>query len=89
MLGQKLGSYVKFKKKPCVHFRGHSFDPKFIKLCQIVNHHNIKVRFELGHVSSKTRSLGQILEKPFVPSRGHSFDHKLMQLYQNVNHHNV
>ena len=29
---------------------------------------------KLGHVGSKTRSLGQILEKPYVHSRGHSFD---------------
>ena len=25
----------------CVHSRGNSFDPKFKKLCQNVNHHNI------------------------------------------------
>ena len=25
----------------CVHSRGHSFDPKFMKLCQNVNHHKI------------------------------------------------
>ena len=25
----------------CVHSRGNSFDPKFMKLCQNVNHHNI------------------------------------------------
>ena len=31
---------------------------------------------KLGHLGSKTRSLGQILEKPCVHSRGHSFDHK-------------
>ena len=30
--GQILG-------KPCVHSRGHSFDHKFMKLCQNVNHH--------------------------------------------------
>ena len=44
---------------------------------------------KLGHVGSKTRSLGQILEKPCVHSRGHSFDHKFMKLFQNVNHHNI
>ena len=32
---------------------------------------------KLGHVGSKTRSLGQILEKTSVHSRGHSFDLKL------------
>ena len=25
----------------CVHSRGNSFDPKFMKLCQNVNHHNV------------------------------------------------
>ena len=44
---------------------------------------------KLGHVGSKTRSLGQILEKPCVHSRGHSFDLKVMKLCQNVNHHNI
>ena len=44
---------------------------------------------KLGHVGSKTRSLGQILEKPRVHSRGHRFDHKFMKLCQNVNHQNV
>ena len=44
---------------------------------------------KLGHVGSKTRSLGQILEKNCVHSRGHSFDSKLMELYQNSNDHNI
>ena len=35
---------------------------------------------KLGHVGSKTRSLGQILEKPFVHSRGHSFVLHVMTL---------
>ena len=44
---------------------------------------------KLGHVGSKTRSLGQILEKPCVHSRGHRFDSKVMKLYQNANDHNI
>ena len=44
---------------------------------------------KLGHVGSKTRSLGQILEKPCVHCRGHSFDHKFLKICQNVDHHNV
>ena len=44
---------------------------------------------KLGHVGSKTRSLGQILEKPCVHSKEHSFDPKFMKLYQNVNNHNI
>ena len=39
---------------------------------------------ELGHVGSKTRLLGQIIEKPCVHSRGHSFDPKVMKLCQNI-----
>ena len=44
---------------------------------------------KVGHVGSKTRSLGQILEKPCVHSRGPRFDHKFMKICQNVNHCNV
>ena len=56
---------------------------------------------KLGHVGSKTRLLGQILEKPCVysrgqilekpcvHSRGHRFENKFMKLCQNVNHNNV
>ena len=44
---------------------------------------------KLGHVGSKTRSLGQILENPSVHSRGHSFGIKLTKLYQDVNDHNI
>ena len=44
---------------------------------------------KLGHVASKTRSLGQILEIPCVHSKRHSFDPKLMTLCHNVNHHNI
>ena len=35
---------------------------------------------KLGHIGSKTRSLGQVLEKPCVYSRGHRFDSKFMKL---------
>ena len=61
--GSKTRSLGQIIEKPCVHFRGHSFDPNFMKHCQNVNHHNILSRLKLGYVRSKTRSLGQILEK--------------------------
>ena len=35
---------------------------------------------KLGHVGSKTRSLGQILGKPCVYSRGQCFDSKILKL---------
>ena len=38
----------------------------------------------MGHVGSKTRSLGQILEKPCVRSRGHILSPMIMKLGQNV-----
>ena len=44
---------------------------------------------KLGHVGSKTRSLGQIVDKPLVYSRGHIFDLKVKKLYQNANDHNI
>ena len=39
--------------------------------------------FKMGHVGSKTRSLGQYLEKPCVLSRMHSFGPVFMKLCQN------
>ena len=44
---------------------------------------------KLGHVGSKTRSLGQILEKSCVHSKRHSFDPKFMKPCQIVNHHYI
>ena len=38
----------------------------------------------MGHVRSKTRSLGQISGKPCVDSRGHTFSPIIMKLGQNV-----
>ena len=38
----------------------------------------------MGHVWTKTRSLGQILEKPCVHSGGHIFSPVIMKLGQNV-----
>ena len=40
--------------------------------------------FYLGHLGSKTRSLGQIIEKPCVDNRGHSFHLIFMKFGQNV-----
>ena len=44
---------------------------------------------KLGHVGSKTRSIGQILKRPCVHSNGHSFDLKFMKLYHDVSNHNI
>ena len=37
----------------------------------------------MGHVESKTRSLGEILEKPCVRCRGHIFSLVILKLGQN------
>ena len=37
----------------------------------------------MGHVGSKTKSLGQFLDKQFVLSRRHSFDPVFIKLCQN------
>ena len=37
----------------------------------------------MGHVESKTRKVGQIIEKPCEPSRGHSFGPIYIKLAQN------
>ena len=46
--GSKTRSLGQIVEKPCVHSKRHSFDTKFMKLCQIINHHNVKVMFEIG-----------------------------------------
>ena len=38
----------------------------------------------MGEVSSKTMSLGHILEKPCVHGRGHIFSQIIMKLGQNI-----
>ena len=40
-VGSKIRLLGQILEKPCVHSRGHSFDSKFMKLCQNVNHHNV------------------------------------------------
>ena len=40
----------------------------------------------LGHVSLKKMSQGQIIEEP---TRAHSFDQKFMKLCQNINPHHI
>ena len=44
---------------------------------------NSQMSTKNGHVWSKTRSLGQMLEKPCVCSRGHIFNPIIMKLGQN------
>ena len=43
-----------------------------------------RTSLKMGHVRSKTRSLGQILEKLCVRSKGHIFSPLIMKLGQNV-----
>ena len=38
----------------------------------------------MGHVGSKTRSLGKIFEKPCVRTRGHILSPTVMKLGQNI-----
>ena len=39
---------------------------------------------KMGHIGSKAKSLGQILEKNCVRSRGHIFCTIIMKLHQNI-----
>ena len=41
-------------------------------------------QIKMGHVSSKSRSLGHILEKPCVHSRGHISSPIILKFGQNV-----
>ena len=43
-----------------------------------------RTSLKMGHVGSKTRSLGHISEKPYAHSRGHIFSPIIMKLGQNV-----
>ena len=43
-----------------------------------------RTSLQFGHVGSKTRSLGQILEKPCVCCRGHIFSQILVKCGENV-----
>ena len=38
----------------------------------------------MGHVESRTKSVGQMLEKPCVRSKGHIFSQVIMKIGQNV-----
>ena len=73
---RRASSVVNFL--PCVRSRGHSFGRILMKVGQDV------CLDEMGHVGSKTRSPGQILEKPCVRSRGHIFSWILMKVGQDV-----
>ena len=58
-------------EKSCVHPRGHSFDPIFMKFCQIINIHAMyymesRPCLKLGYVGQGCRSLGQIVENNTV-----------------------
>ena len=70
---KKLCKMSNFRKKKqqqlCFHFRGHCFGLVVMKLCQNVYIYRTRPSLQLGHVGSKTRSLGQIVEKPCVNSR--------------------
>ena len=43
-----------------------------------------RTNLKMGHVESKTRSLGQILEKPCIRFRGLIYSSIIMKLGQNV-----
>ena len=84
-IGSKAKSLAQIIEKPCVHSRGHSFESKFVKLCQNVNPNKILIKFKTWTCWVKPRSLGQIIETPCVHSVRNGFDSKFLKLCQNVN----
>ena len=54
------------------------------KLVRIFVSMKSRTSSKMGHVGSKTRSLGQILEKPCVRSRGNILSRILMEVGQDV-----
>ena len=55
-----------------------------MKLGQNVFLDESRTNLKMGHVGSKYRSQGPILEKPFVRSRGHIFSPIIMKFGQNI-----
>ena len=55
-----------------------------MKLNQHVCLMKSRTNLKMGHVGSKTKLLGQILENPSVRSRGHIFSPIIMKHGQNV-----
>ena len=57
-------------------------------LMKLVQNVNLKMKsrtcLKMGHVGSKSRSVGQILEKPCTHSKGHFFSPIIMKHGQNV-----
>ena len=54
----KSSSLGQFLEKPCVHSRGHSFDPVYTEFCRMFIFIKSRPELKLDHVESKTRSLG-------------------------------
>ena len=73
---------TKSNKKPCVRSRGHIFS--LIIMVKVFFLMKSRTSYKTGHVESKTKSLGQILEKPCVGFRGHIFCPIIMKLGQNL-----
>ena len=66
-----LSSVINFLA--CVHSIGHIFSLIIINLVRMFVLLKSRISLKMGHVRSKTRSLGQILEKPCVRFRAHIF----------------
>ena len=67
MSGQKLGQIL---EKPCVRSRDQIFGLILMKLDQSVCLDESLYIFEMGHVGSKSRSRGQIIEDPMLVTKG-------------------
>ena len=80
MLGQKLGHQVKSYKN-LVYSQEATFSVWLSwNLVGMFVFIKSRTSWKMGHVGSKTRSLGQILEKPCVSSRGHIFSPVILNL---------
>ena len=62
-MGKKTRSLGQILEKPCVCSQKHIFSPIIMKLGQNVCLDEMSYEKKMGHVESKTRSLGQIPEK--------------------------
>ena len=64
-IGSTARSLGQILEEPCVHSRGHSFDSKFMKLCQNAYDHNIWAKFETGSCWIKNEVARSNLRKTF------------------------
>ena len=74
MLDKKLGHQVKFQKNLLYALEAIFSVVDSWKLVTMFTFMISQIRLEMGHVGSKTRSLGQIIKEPMLVTKGLGFE---------------